>query len=198
MDPLLWMDYSRRSFQDLMRLLAERSAIVQRPGEPGAPFPQPARREPGWGPPPPGFEPTPARWPNQDEPDDWQDRSRRRPAGEGGRCRRAGVVVEGAGWYVVQNGDTLWRIALAHYGNSRAWRRIRDANRPTVPDPDRINACQRLYIPRWGPSRPPPEEAWEPERRRVSVEHSRLGPGGCSRCGAGSHHPPGWEWQQDD
>jgi hypothetical protein len=91
----------------------------------------------------------------------------------------------------VQNGDTLWRIALAHYGNSRAWRRILDANRRTIPDPDRIYACQRLYIPRWGASHPPPEEAWEPpESRHRPVVPVRLGPGGCSRCGAGSHVGP--------
>jgi hypothetical protein len=201
MHPLLWVDYSRRSFQGLMRLLAARSAMVQRPDEPGPPLPQPRLGEPDGGPPPPGFEPAPARWPDRDEPDDGEDRPTRRRAGAGRSCRGAGVVVEGAGWYVVQGGDTLWRIALAHYGNSRAWRRILDANRPIIPDPGRIYACQRLYIPRWGRELQPPEEPWAwrpPERRRPPVEPVHLGPDGCSRCGAGSHHPTGWEWQQDD
>jgi hypothetical protein len=199
MDPLLWVDYSRRSFQGLMRLLAARSAMVPRPDEPGPPLPQPRRGEPDRGPPPPGFEPAPAQWPNHHEPDDGEDRARRQPAGESGRCPRAGAAVEGAGWYVVQGGDTLWHIALAHYGNGRAWRRILDANRRTIPDPDRINACQRLYIPRWGISRPPPEEAWEPpERRHRPVVPVHLGPDGCSRCGGGRHHSPGREWQQGD
>jgi hypothetical protein len=190
MDPMLWVDYSRRSFQGLMRLLAERSAMVQRTDGPGLPLPQPSWREPDWGPPPRGSEPAPARWPSQDEPNDWEDRA---------SCRRAGAVVGGAGWYVVRGGDTLWRIALAHYGNSRAWRRIFDANRPTIPDPDRIYACQRLYIPRWGAGRPPPEEARElPERRRGPVVPVHLGPGGCSRCGASSHPSPAGEWQQDN
>jgi hypothetical protein len=198
MDPLQWVDYSRRSFQGLMRLLAERSASFPEPGEPGPPFPRPSRQETDWGP-PPGFEPTPARRPDEDEPDDWENRRRRGPASAASPCPRAGVVVEGAGWYVVQPRDTLWRIALAHYGNSRAWRRIRDANRSTIPDPDHIRACQRLYIPRWGPSRPPPEEPLEPpDRRQRPIEPIHLPPDGCSRCGAGSHHSRGRAWQQDD
>jgi nucleoid-associated protein YgaU len=70
-------------------------------------------------------------------------------------CRRAGVPVQGAGWYVVGPGDTLWSIAEAHYGNGRAYRRIYRANWRTVLDPDAICACQRLYIPRRGAAWPP-------------------------------------------
>jgi hypothetical protein len=108
-------------------------------------------------------------------------------------------VVVGAGWYVVRGGDTLWRIAQAHYGNGRAWRRILDANRPRISDPDRIYACQRIYLPRWGASRPPAEGPWaEPERPRRPAGPFQSGPDGCSRCGGGSHHSRAREWQQDD
>jgi hypothetical protein len=74
-------------------------------------------------------------------------------------CRRAGVPVRGAGWYVVGPGDTLWSIAEAHYGDGRAYRRIYRANWRTILDPDAICACQRLYIPRHG-ARWPPFDDW--------------------------------------
>jgi nucleoid-associated protein YgaU len=63
-------------------------------------------------------------------------------------CGKAGVEVEGAGWYVVQSGDTLSSIAHAHYGSGRAYWRILGANWRTIPDPGLIYACQRIYIPR--------------------------------------------------
>ena len=69
---------------------------------------------------------------------------RRAPAA----CRNAGLKVAGAGWYVVQPGDSLWGIARVHYGYGRSYRRIHAANRHAIADPRRIYPCQRIYIPR--------------------------------------------------
>jgi len=63
-------------------------------------------------------------------------------------CKRAGVKVSGAGWYVAQIGDSLWSIARAHYGYGKAYRRIHAANRRTIAYPSLIYPCQRIYIPR--------------------------------------------------
>ncbi len=49
--------------------------------------------------------------------------------------------------YVVQPGDTLFRVAEKFYGDSTHWRKIRDANRTRI-DPDgRIRAGQIIVVP---------------------------------------------------
>lgn len=59
----------------------------------------------------------------------------------------------GAGSYTVQRGDTLSHIAQAHYGKASQWKRIFEANRDQLDDPDRIQPGQVLKIPA-----PPAEE----------------------------------------
>ena len=49
--------------------------------------------------------------------------------------------------YTVRKGDTLSHIAQAHYGKASQWRRIFDANRDVLDDPDRIQPGQVLKIP---------------------------------------------------
>jgi nucleoid-associated protein YgaU len=49
--------------------------------------------------------------------------------------------------YVVVEGDTLSAIAKRHYGNGAQWRRIYDANRDIIDDPDLIYPGQKLRIP---------------------------------------------------
>ncbi|MDO4330661.1 MAG: LysM peptidoglycan-binding domain-containing protein [Lachnospiraceae bacterium] len=49
--------------------------------------------------------------------------------------------------YEVQNGDTLWRIAQASYGNGALFPVIFEANRDKLSDPDRIRPGQVLTIP---------------------------------------------------
>ena len=49
--------------------------------------------------------------------------------------------------YTVQRGDTLSHIAQAHYGKASQWRRIFEANRDQLDDPDRIQPGQVLKIP---------------------------------------------------
>ena len=49
--------------------------------------------------------------------------------------------------YEVKSGDSLSRIAKREYGNSNEWRRIFDANKDILSDPDKIYPGQKLKIP---------------------------------------------------
>ena len=49
--------------------------------------------------------------------------------------------------YVVVSGDSLSKIAKRHYGDANAWRRIYEANRDQIKDPDLIHPGQMLKIP---------------------------------------------------
>lgn len=50
--------------------------------------------------------------------------------------------------YLVVKGDSLSLIAQRVYGDMHAWRRIYDANRDIIDDPDRIHPGQVLKIPK--------------------------------------------------
>ena len=52
-------------------------------------------------------------------------------------------------FYVVKEGDTLWKIAETHYGAGKGakYMEIFEANRPLLSDPDKIQPGQRLRIP---------------------------------------------------
>ena len=50
--------------------------------------------------------------------------------------------------YVVVSGDSLSKIAKRQYGDMNQWRRIYDANRDQIKDPDLIYPGQKLKIPR--------------------------------------------------
>jgi len=49
--------------------------------------------------------------------------------------------------YVVSKGDTLSKIAERHYGDAGEWRKIFDANRDQIQDPDQIHPGQTLRLP---------------------------------------------------
>jgi nucleoid-associated protein YgaU len=49
--------------------------------------------------------------------------------------------------YVVQRGDTLSKIAGKFYGATSEWRRIYEANRERIKDPDLIQPGWTLTIP---------------------------------------------------
>jgi hypothetical protein len=174
-----WLGYSGRTYQKLMTMLADRSSgfagddddpewAPPRPGRPESdrsPEEQPAerdRQDRGWGRRSPGGAATAGR--------NDREAARLYRSEWPGSCRNAGVPVNGAGWYVVAEGDTLWSIAEAHYGYGGAYRRIWRANRDVLEEPDTIYRCQRLYIPHWSwcgchrPGRPP--WAWEQGRDR--------------------------------
>lgn len=49
--------------------------------------------------------------------------------------------------YTVKSGDSLSAIAKREYGDAGAWRRIYEANRDQIDDPDLIHPGQELKIP---------------------------------------------------
>ena len=49
--------------------------------------------------------------------------------------------------YVVQSGDSLSKIAKKFYGNANSWKRIFDANKDVVKNPDVIQPGWMLRIP---------------------------------------------------
>jgi nucleoid-associated protein YgaU len=52
------------------------------------------------------------------------------------------------GSYVVVAGDSLSKIAKREYGDMNQWRRIYEANKDQISDPDLIHPGQKLRIPR--------------------------------------------------
>jgi nucleoid-associated protein YgaU len=50
-------------------------------------------------------------------------------------------------WYEVKAGDTLWKIAKAHYGDGKLYHDIFNANKDVLSDPDKIKVGQRLRLP---------------------------------------------------
>ena len=49
--------------------------------------------------------------------------------------------------YEVKSGDSLSKIAKREYGDANEWRRIFDANKEILKDPDKIYPGQKLKIP---------------------------------------------------
>ena len=49
--------------------------------------------------------------------------------------------------YTIQSGDTLSKIAKAHYGEASEWKRIYEENRDTIKNPDLIYPGQVIRIP---------------------------------------------------
>ncbi len=59
----------------------------------------------------------------------------------------ASSASSGGQSYTVKSGDTLSKIAKAHYGDANQWRKIFEANRGTISNPDLIQVGQQLTIP---------------------------------------------------
>lgn len=49
--------------------------------------------------------------------------------------------------YIVQEGDTLYQLAMRFYGRRSAWKSILEANKTTVSSDGRIKAGQKLILP---------------------------------------------------
>jgi nucleoid-associated protein YgaU len=50
-------------------------------------------------------------------------------------------------WYTVVPGDSLSKISQRFYGDGKRWRKIFEANRDQISDPDLIRPGQKLKIP---------------------------------------------------
>ncbi len=59
----------------------------------------------------------------------------------------AGKASDAPRIYVVQSGDSLSKISKKFYGDANSWKRIFEANRDTVKNPDLIHPGQVLKIP---------------------------------------------------
>ena len=66
-----------------------------------------------------------------------------RPAAAGA----APNVADADKTYTVVAGDTLSKIAKREYGNANEWKRIFEANKDLIKDPDKIFPGQKLKIP---------------------------------------------------
>ena len=64
------------------------------------------------------------------------------PAGAAGE-----KVSDASRTYVVQGGDSLSKISKKFYGDANSWKRIFDANRDVVKNPDLIQPGWKLRIP---------------------------------------------------
>ena len=49
--------------------------------------------------------------------------------------------------YVIQNGDSLSKIARQFYGDANEWQKIYQANKDKIKDPNLIHPGQKIIIP---------------------------------------------------
>ena len=77
----------------------------------------------------------------------------RRDAAEAAKAKaredamRAAAAAKHPSTYVVQEGDTLYRIAVRFYGRLSAWKRIRDANKAVISNDGRVRAGDVITLP---------------------------------------------------
>ncbi len=58
-----------------------------------------------------------------------------------------GTTSGGPRTYVVKRGDSLSKIAKQMYGDMKLWKKIYEANRDKIKNPDLIHPGQELIIP---------------------------------------------------
>jgi nucleoid-associated protein YgaU len=51
-------------------------------------------------------------------------------------------------FYIIEKGDSLWKIAEKAYGDGSKYNAIFDANREVIQDPDKIFPGQKIRIPK--------------------------------------------------
>ena len=68
-------------------------------------------------------------------------------SGSSAAAKPEATKAEAARSYTVKRGDSLWKISEQMYGNGNDWRRIYEANRDRIKDPDVIQPGWVLNIP---------------------------------------------------
>ncbi len=63
------------------------------------------------------------------------------------RPAEAEAAPASATTYTVEAGDSLWKISEKFYGDGSQWRRIYEANKAEIKDPDVIHPGQTFTIP---------------------------------------------------
>ncbi|HET8835629.1 MAG TPA: LysM peptidoglycan-binding domain-containing protein [Gemmatimonadales bacterium] len=66
---------------------------------------------------------------------------------EGGSSSTAPPAQSGGRTYTVVKGDSLSKIAKQFYGNAGQWKKIYEANKDTIKNPDLIYPGQTFKIP---------------------------------------------------
>jgi nucleoid-associated protein YgaU len=57
------------------------------------------------------------------------------------------AAASGGRTYTVKGGDSLSKIAKEVYGDASQWKKIHEANKAAIPNPDLIHPGQELQIP---------------------------------------------------
>ena len=81
-------------------------------------------------------------------PDGEEDGERRKRSAEKAKAAEKDVRPPHPDVYVVEEGDTLYKIASRFYGSKSAWKKIRDANKTTISTDGRVNAGQEIVLPK--------------------------------------------------
>jgi len=55
--------------------------------------------------------------------------------------------IEAQKFYIVRRGDTLSKISVTYYGSAGQWRKIFEANKQIIANPDKLTPGQKLIIP---------------------------------------------------
>ena len=66
----------------------------------------------------------------------------------GNPAEQAQVAVSDDEYYIIQKGDTLWKIAERAYGKGNLYNQVFEANREVIEDPDKIFVGQKIRIPK--------------------------------------------------
>jgi len=64
-----------------------------------------------------------------------------------GKAQKVSEVPGSVSYYVVEKGDTLQKISKKFYGTTKKWKKIYEANKDILKDPDKIRPGQKLVIP---------------------------------------------------
>ncbi len=65
----------------------------------------------------------------------------------GFQTQAANAAAAGTQTYTVQNGDNMRKIARHFYGDEMQWKRIWEANKDKIPNPDVVRVGTELTIP---------------------------------------------------